>query len=215
MIKAVLLDIDGTIRDSRAMIWYSYEQTFKHFNLTTPDKTDLAEHMHAGPELCFQHYAPEHDAKELVDYYRSILATVLDKIPAYDGVVQTLRALHGQGIKLGVVSASKFARNDLESNGVASFMDVVIDGHTTVHPKPNPEGANLALEKLHVIPEEALMIGDLPADIALGKAARLGATVAVTYGFGPRALLKAAQPDYIIDNFPALLGVIAKLNRTA
>lgn len=211
MIKAVLLDIDGTMRDSRAMIYYSYQEAFKHFNLPMPDKADLAGHMYAGPEQCFAHYAPQADTSALVAHYRGILGGVLDKIQAYDSVADTLQKLHEQGIKLAVVSASKFAKSDLKSNGLDGYIDVVIDGNTTFKPKPDPEGANLALQQLQMEPDNTIIIGDLPADIALGKSAGLRATVAITHGFGPRSLLAAAQPDYIVDSFPELLGVAAKL----
>jgi len=211
MIKAILLDIDGTMRDSRAMIYHSYEEIFKHFGLPMPDKSDLAIHMPAGPELCYAHYAPQANTAELVAYYRNILGGLLDNISTYEGVAKTLQKLRDQGIKLGVVSASKYAKSDLASDGLADFMDVVIDGHTPIKPKPDPEGALMALKQLGVEPGDAVMVGDLPADVQLGKAAGLRATVATSHGFGPRPLLEAAKPDYIIDSFPELLAVVSKL----
>jgi len=211
MIKAVLLDIDGTMRDSRAMIYHSYTETFKHFRLPMPDKTGIASYMYTGPEQLFEHFAPHHNTQELTDYYRSILGSVLDKIGVYSGVPETLQTLKQKGLKLGVFSASKYARSDLASGGLDVFMDVIVDGHAAVRPKPFPDGAELALNKLGVDPADAIMVGDLPADIEAGKAAHLRATVALTHGFGTKELLEASKPDYIIDSFPELSGVVEKL----
>jgi pyrophosphatase PpaX len=211
MIKAILLDIDGTMRDSRAMIYHSYQQTFAHFAIDMPGKEGIARYMYTGPEKLFEHFAPDHSTQELTDYYRSILGSVLDKIGVYPGVVETLQILKDKGLTLGVFSASKYAKSDLASGGLDVFMDVIIDGHTPTRPKPFPDGAELALKQLGVDPADAIMVGDLPADIEAGRAVHLRATVALTHGFGPRQLLQASGPDYIIDGFPELLSVVEKL----
>jgi pyrophosphatase PpaX len=212
MITAILLDIDGTMRDSRAMIYYAYQRTFEHFGLPQPDKNDIAQHMHAGPEPLFSQFVPNTDTKPLVSYYRETLGGVLDKISAYEGVAETLQALRKQHIKLAAVSSSKYAKSDLIANNISQYMDFVVDGHMVEHSKPHPEGASLALRELGVRPEEAIMVGDLPADIMLGKAAKLQATVAVTHGFATKELLTKSNPDYYIDSFDELLDVVRKLH---
>ena len=49
--------------------------------------------------------------------------------------------------------------------------------------KPAPDSLIAALAALACAPEQAMMVGDTPADILAGKAAGMR-TCAVTYGFG-------------------------------
>ena len=60
--------------------------------------------------------------------------------------------------------------------------------------------------QLQFQPQEALVVGDAPYDILMGRNA--GArTCAVTYGNGKRQELQAAGADYLIDCFADLLTI--------
>ena len=62
------------------------------------------------------------------------------------------------------------------------------------------------LKDLSFLPSEALVVGDMPVDIEMGK--RAGAkTCGVTYGNSGRAALEAAEADYIIDSITELPGI--------
>ena len=75
--------------------------------------------------------------------------------------------------------------------------------------KPSPVPILKLLEIFNVSRNEALIIGDSNYDIESGRAAGIK-TVAVTYGFRSREVLKDA--DFIIDSFNELLNVIAQIN---
>ncbi len=76
--------------------------------------------------------------------------------------------------------------------------------------KPAPDPILLILDRLAVPPHRALIIGDSTHDIEAGKAAGI-ATCAVTYGYRPAQLLRAAQPDWLIDDIRELLEVRLKV----
>jgi HAD superfamily hydrolase (TIGR01509 family) len=211
MIKLVILDNDGTMRDSRAMITRAYKETFEHFNLAMPSQEMIAAYMHAGPEKFFGALTPHENTQELTTYYRSILGNLLGNIHAYDGVSDTLQKLRDMGLQLAVVSASKFLQHDLASNGIENYFDYVVDGHAVTRPKPDPEGINIVLRHLRVAPQEAIYIGDLPADVVMGKAAGLKAVIAVTHGFATKAQLQQSAPDYFVESFSELIFVVKKL----
>src|SRR5215470_1887167 len=73
--------------------------------------------------------------------------------------------------------------------------------------KPAPDAVIAALAALRCAPQQALMVGDTPADILAGKAAGLK-TCAVTYGFGTLKDLRHCQPDYVIDTFSDLVSLV-------
>ena len=119
----------------------------------------------------------------------------------YDGVVETLEALHARGCKVGVMS------NKFEA-GVHQILDLclpglidVAHGETPDIPrKPDPTGVLKTIRELGSTPENTVYVGDSPGDSKAGRAA--GAfTVAVAWGYFPKATLEALDPapDLVID----------------
>ena len=83
---------------------------------------------------------------------------------------------------------------------------MIVAADDVTHAKPDPEPVNKILETLQFQPQEALVVGDAPYDILMGRNA--GArTCAVTYGNGKRQELQAARADYLIDRFADLLTI--------
>lgn len=66
-----------------------------------------------------------------------------------------------------------------------------------------------ALRELTVPASNAVMIGDGVSDIRAGKAASVR-TIAVTWGFQPRAVLEKELPDWFVDSPEELVRLIAE-----
>jgi len=63
------------------------------------------------------------------------------------------------------------------------------------------------LLRRRISPEQVVIIGDTPADVACARA--LGAiAVAVLTGFSSREALAATQPDYLLDDLSQFLGTV-------
>ena len=89
---------------------------------------------------------------------------------------------------------------------VTDIVILIVAADDVTHAKPDPEPVNKILETLQFQPQEALVVGDAPYDILMGRNA--GArTCAVTYGNGKRQELQAAGADYLIDRFADLLTI--------
>ena len=89
---------------------------------------------------------------------------------------------------------------------VTDIVILIVAADDVIHAKPDPEPVNKILETLQFQPQEALVVGDAPYDILMGRNA--GArTCAVTYGNGKRQELQAAGADYLIDRFADLLTI--------
>lgn len=70
--------------------------------------------------------------------------------------------------------------------------------------KPHPEPVLRTLKEFGVDASDAIVVGDMPVDILMGKAAG-ASTCAVTYGNTSREALEEAGADIIIDDFSKLL----------
>ncbi len=98
---------------------------------------------------------------------------------AYPEAAGVCRQLRSAGLKLGVVSNGSTNTGDLLSqSGLLSFFDVVVASQEVGVQKPDPRIFAVALERLGVLPREALFVGDLyDVDILGALAAGLSAVL--------------------------------------
>lgn len=123
--------------------------------------------------------APPAGTEEIIDtlaeaHHRVGLWTV-----AIDGAVATVRALKDAGLRLGVVSnAEGRVERDLDSAGYADLFETVVDSHLVGVEKPDPAIFRVALQRMSVLPETTVFLGDVPAvDVVGARAAGLTAVL--------------------------------------
>lgn len=94
----------------------------------------------------------------------------------------------------------------LDALDVLSYFDLLVTADDMQRMKPDPHGIQIVLDEFGVNnPLNAVIVGDMATDIQAGRAAGIR-TVAVTYGYGPRAELISASADALIDSNSAGLG---------
>jgi len=103
-------------------------------------------------------------------YYRDSLRklTRADLLP---GVLATLAALRGRGVRIAVGSSSKNTRLILERIGLTDQMDAVVDGNDITASKPDPKVFLIAAEHLGLKPAECLVVEDATAGIEAARRA--------------------------------------------
>jgi pyrophosphatase PpaX len=208
-IDAILFDLDGTLLDSRDAVLPAIEYALAQHGIAVPPREAMLPYSHSLRAVQ-EAIAPGVPYDELLASYDERLNKLLHTIAAYDSAAQVLGKLRRQ-YKIGMASSSRHAAAALERYGLREFFDVVVGALDTERHKPHPDSIEIALRKLSVAPERAVMVGDLAADVAAGHAAGVAATVGVTHGFGTREMLEAAGADYVIDGLSALPRVIAEI----
>jgi putative hydrolase of the HAD superfamily len=140
----------------------------------------------------------------------------------YPHAMLTLNRLLKEGYKLAVVSdAPRFeAWLRICSLGLQHMFDVVLTIDDTGHRKPSPEPFRMALERLNVEPQRAVMIGDWPERDIVGASQAGLHTVYARYGdipyeFGDRQERGPSGAEFEIDDLLQLLDVLARLNASA
>jgi putative hydrolase of the HAD superfamily len=121
-----------------------------------------------------------------------------------DGAVETVRALDGAGVHLGVVSDidTVEADNMLSKFGVADCFDAVTTSEAVGYTKPDPRMFETALETWGGDPANGIMVGDrYEHDVAGAKDAGLDAVA-----FGDDAVGERA--DYVIDDLREVFDVV-------
>lgn len=137
--------------------------------------------------------------KKLVDKYREhYSAGGLYECDLYPGIVAELTALRDAGKALAIVSSkpAPFIKRLLEQFGIDAMFEVISApdiGHV------NPSKAqliNAALERMDLLPCDAVMVGDRLFDIVGGKEAGT-LTLGAAYGYGGEQEMEANGADLI------------------
>lgn len=197
----VLLDLDGTVIDSVALIRESHRHAVT--TVLGAEMADEALVANVGRPLIDQMRAfSEPDADELLRVYREWNhANTAALLVAYAGLEDALRELKGAGRRLGIVTSKSGPTVELAWDVLPSLrglFDVVIATEDSELHKPHPEPVLTALERLGAEPGGACYVGDAPFDIRAGNAAGV-TTIAVTWGFFPLSVLAPEQPDLVVS----------------
>ncbi len=217
-VRAVLLDLDGTLLD------------------TAPEIAAAAADMLA--ELGLEPVAPEtvrdFIGKGIPHLVRRTLEASLGRAPderrtgsamegfffhyekrngrsatAYPGVHEGLAALRARGFALACVTnkISRFTLPLLEATGLHGFFSAVVSGDTAPRKKPAPDPLLAACAQLGVSPAHALMVGDSKNDALAARAAGCPVLL-VPYGYTEGADVRGIECDGIV---PTLLHVAGLL----
>lgn len=203
MLRAALFDLDGTLIDSMELIWQSYAHAIRERRGVEADRDGFLDGV--GRPLRWQFGRLTSDPAEveaLIETYRAYNRAHHDAmVSAFPGVADGLRALRSRGIGIGIVTAKLRvgAERGLARAGLADLVDVIVASDDVSPPKPDPAPVRAALLALDATPDQALMIGDSPHDLAAGRAAGTR-TVAVTWGPFPRERLAASRPDLWLES---------------
>lgn len=212
-VRAVLFDLDGTLVDSVGAYIEVARMAAAPFGLVvTEEQVRMA--LATGGSFwkgVVPQDRPDGDAivKALSAHASREWPRVLrEHGKLFDGLVQTLDALKGLGIMLGIVSGARPEVLELlRADGILDRFDAVILGGDVTRRKPDPEGICKCLKQLNVSPDSAVYVGDAPVDIQASHAAGVR-VVGVLTGAGDSAMLSAYGPDRLISSHARLPAIV-------
>ncbi|MBT1076516.1 HAD family hydrolase [Geobacter grbiciae] len=212
-VRAVLFDLDGTLVDSVGAYIEVARVAAEPFGFeVTEEQVRLA--LSSGGSF-WKGIVPE-DRSDGAAILKAISANAAREWPRilrehgklFDGVLETLDALKGLGILLGIVSGARPEVLELlRPNGVLERFDAVVLGKDVSKSKPDPEGILKCLDHLSVAPADALYVGDAPIDIFASRAAGVR-VVSVLTGAGDSASLSMHAPDRLISSHTVLPAIV-------
>jgi phosphoglycolate phosphatase len=124
----------------------------------------------------------------------------------FDGTRMLLADLASRSILTGVVTRNCRIAVLKVFPDIAYHCQVLLTREDTEHVKPHPEHLRSALRILGVLPTEAIMVGDHPLDILLGRETGTY-TVGVLTGHSAREDLHSANADQIIDKASDIINI--------
>lgn len=121
------------------------------------------------------------------------------------GVKAFLEALRVHGVAAAVVSTdiTSRAKAAMQSLDIDHYFETIIGGDAVAHTKPAPDLAQSALKIGGYSPSHAVVIGDHPVDIHMGRNAGCGTNIAVLTGLSDRKAF-AELPCTIVEDMSHL-----------
>lgn len=214
--EAMLFDLDGTLFQTETLLLPAYEAAFEQMNREgiytkgTPPKERILSSLGMLLEHIWQRVLP--DAGERV-HRRADELLLLHQVEGlkrgegamYDGVEETLRALHAKGVKLFVASngLEAYVKEVIRYKGLAPlFTGLYSAGEYETRSKVDL--VKLLLEQ-HGI-GSAWMVGDRSSDVEAGHKNGLPVVGCNYARFGKESELEGA--DMVITEFGQLIDLI-------
>jgi phosphoglycolate phosphatase len=216
------LDLDGTLEDSRRDMVAVARRV--RAQLTLPARPDAAllpwvnKGMDQLYRACFDDYIGA-DVSRMADvrsrYEADYLEHVAVETRLYPGIAPTVDRLSMLGVLACVTNKpERISWRLLEVLGVSKFFTAVIGGDTCPKGKPDPLVLETAARRcgFEKKPARTIMIGDTPADLAMGRAFG-AATIWCAWGYADQP--GDERPDWIAQTPDQLPELVTEVLRPA
>jgi phosphoglycolate phosphatase len=209
-VKALLLDLDGTLVDSTEALKEAGKAGFAAIGKSSLNNDEIAfeiarrleqdlaiDDLFSGLGL-----GKEIEEDFLPAYLNAYYSAVITMSKPFRNVKETLRTL-STDFPLALVTLRYVVReqvvDELRHLGLKRYFKIIVTALDVKKPKPFPDALIAAAKKLQIPIEDCAIVGDSVVDIQAGRAA--GAkTIAVLSGLFNRGVLEKEKPNLIIEN---------------
>ena len=212
--KVIIFDFDGTLCDTRSNIIIAFRATMERLGLEMRDEATCGATIGLTLRDGFKSMYPMLDDAAIdncVDTYRQIFAERREELmpELFPGVKETLEELHKRGHRMTIASSrlTDSLMLFMRHHNIDQYFEYVVGSDSVSNHKPHPEPALKTLTELNIEPSEAIMVGDMPVDIAMAHNAEIRA-VGVSFGNATHEELAEAKAEWIIDDITKLLEII-------
>ena len=204
---AILFDFDGTLVDSIELILESYRHTMRVHRGDAMSDALWLESLGKPLRVQFREFTDDPaEVEAMIATYREWnLANHDTMVSAYPGALATVTRLKLAGARMGIVTSKNLGglKRGLTLCGFDGLFESLITSDMLEASKPDPAPVHAALNQLGARPEEALMVGDSPHDVAAGRNAGTR-TAACLWGPFERTRLEQERPDFWLHSFDEL-----------
>ncbi len=212
MSRAVLWDLDGTLVDSEAFHWQSWQYaleadgvdvTFDQFKASFGQRNDRILRVWLGADAANERIARIAEAKE-AEYRRLAETHGLTPLP---GAADWLERLQRNGWRQAIASSAPRLNVDvmLRALHLTRYFDAIVSAEDVAHGKPDPEVFLTAAARLDVAPSSAVVVEDAAAGIEAARRAgmrSIGVSLTATL---PADVTVTSLADLPPDAFDRLL----------
>lgn len=229
-LRAVLLDLDGTLVDTVGDFEVALNQMLRDLELPAISAAEIRRIIGKGSAHLIQTVLERklaeagraHDGAAVQAlfqrawdaYMRGYLRINGQHATVYDGVREGLQQLHDAGLPLAVVTNKPLALAEplLHAKALDGGVRFVVGGDSFARKKPDPYPLLRACERLRASPAETLMIGDSSNDAKAARAA--GCAVALLrYGYNHGEPIERVDADGYFDSIAGIAAALGAAGR--
>lgn len=223
MIKAVIFDLDGTLKefnlDTKAcrteIINLLTQQGFSSSLFSLNESAfDMLKKVEKSPII--------KDRKIQFTKIKDMVFSVVEEFELeaartakiFENIPETLKTLRDMKLKIALCTISSEKTTDyvLKRFNLEQFFDAVVTRESVSEVKPHPTHLEAALDALKVMSPEAVLVGDSVKDIQCAVQLNVLA-VGVTTGLSSREELTCSGAHYIASSVTDIPILVGQLNR--
>jgi phosphoglycolate phosphatase len=209
-ISLLILDLDGTLVDSKEDIAAALNATLGHFGAPLVDDGLIRKHVGTGIAPLLQ----SRIAPEQLDAARDFFAVryragIADKTRLYPGWTELFAQFSGLPKVIVTNKPQGFTDHLLDKLDLKKVFAGVFGREAFHEPKPSPVPILGVCQNFNVPPQECLMVGDTENDVLAGQRAG-GQTCAVLFGYGEQETLQSLKPSWAVRSVPELSALLAR-----
>ncbi|OZI72049.1 HAD hydrolase-like protein [Bordetella genomosp. 12] len=194
----VAFDFDGTLADTLPWMESILHDVAEKFGFRKPDAEErLRLRQHSAYDIMKQLGIPLWKAPAILAFVRQAMEDAVPKVSLFPGVDAMLRAVHGSGSRMAVVSSNSTA-NVQRVLGPA-LAPLIADYACGTDLFGKPAKIEHLLRDTHIAASQAILIGDEIRDIEAARKTGVDSGV-VAWGYNREATLREHQPDLVFSN---------------
>jgi phosphoglycolate phosphatase/pyrophosphatase PpaX len=200
VIKAVIFDLDGTVCDTLPLCIEAFKRAIEPLYGKPVTDDVLIATFGPSEEGTIKALIPDHYDQGVSDYLSAYgrLHAMCPK--PFEGITETIGFLRESGVVTALVTGkgARSCRVSLEFYSLNGSFDAVETGSPDGMRKT--EGILAVLERFHILPEEAIYVGDAPTDVLLARAAGVRTASALWGSIVEEDAVMAAKPAWIFHS---------------
>ena len=226
MTAAFIFDVDGTLIDSVDLHAEAWQQTLAHFGFAIPYPEVRAQIGKGGDQL-LPVFVPADVLERLgeqIEKYRGELfkREYLPRVKPFARVRELFQRIKRDGHRIALASSAKTEEVTIYKTlaNIADLVDAETSSSDVDCSKPCPDVFEVAIDKLRVEPERAIVIGDTPYDAIAARRAGLRTIGVLCGGFAANDLREAGcislyrDPAALLERYADLESLITPVPQT-
>ena len=218
MVKAVLLDVDGTLMDTNYLHVEAFAQAFEEVGERPPRSRIHHQTGKGSGKLISGFVGDARKAERVGELHGEYYARLQERGHPLPGAKDLVASLDERGYEVWLATSAEpeELEHHLGELGAEGKISGVVTSDEAEEAKPAPDIFGLALERAGVPPEDAVVVGDSIWDIEAAKEAGVRVAAVMTGGAFSRAELEEAGAYAVYEDCAELLetGFPEELNPT-
>lgn len=203
----VILDLDGTLVDSRAVIIHSVTVAAREVGVAVPHQDNIARIIGLSLDRALATLFPDESSERRANIFAAYRNEALrlradpnDPETLFPGAYELVTDLRETGYLLGIATgkAKRGALHFCDRYGMQGWFDTIQTPDTNPS-KPHPGMIESALREAGVAPHRAVMVGDTTFDLEMARNAGVFG-IGVSWGNHPVSDLEDAGAHHIVKH---------------